>query len=180
MDDTMNVEALPTQQGMRLCTSKLVDLLKDGKAGDIVTDEQMEQACGRCTQVGGKGYQNLQTAIRHVIQEYHVVWRRQEGANCIKCLGSEEIVQVVGNTRRNMERAAKRVLLIANSADVNQLDGSQKARLLALTAQFSAVPIFLHRDTTKKLEARQIGPLSDNKKLLDAFLGISKGEGGEK
>ncbi len=85
---TESVKATAVQQGMRLATSKLIEVLSAGKVGDVLTDEQLFAICERKTMPGGDGYVNLLSAIRHVERKkYGLVWRRVAAAGCIKCLG---------------------------------------------------------------------------------------------
>ena len=84
---TESVKATAVQQGMRLATAKLIEVLSAGKVGDVLTDEQLYTICERKTMPVGNGYVNLQSAIRHVLKNYGLVWRRVATAGCIKCLG---------------------------------------------------------------------------------------------
>ena len=66
MVDIEKKDVYPFESGLSPVTSKLIDLLKKGQIGDILTDEEMTSHCGKDTRPNYKGYGNLQTAIKRV------------------------------------------------------------------------------------------------------------------
>ena len=55
--------------GRSLQTNKLIDLLKDGKTGDIITSETMTALIGADVRPQNKGYGYLQSAIGYLRQQ---------------------------------------------------------------------------------------------------------------
>lgn len=166
---TEQITATPVQAGMRLSTSQLIDVLKEGKVGDVKTDEKLKEICGRDTAPGGDGYGNLASAIRHVQRNYGITWKRVVGAGCIKCLSSTEKDGVVESNRKHISRVAKRSIQIAKTIDINELPESDRQTAIVKIVQMQAIGQFSSTQTTKKLAARNVTSPPDVSKLLEAF-----------
>jgi hypothetical protein len=166
---TESVKATAVQQGMRLATAKLIEALKDGKVGDVLTDEEMFAICERKTMPGGNGYVNLQSAIRHVEKNYGLVWRRVATAGCIKCLDGVERCGVLASNRRHIGKVSRRALVVGRSIQVDELPESERTEALVQVAQLQAVEHFSRTETTKRLVARKATAAPDMAKLLEVF-----------
>ena len=166
---TESVKATAVQQGMRLATAKLIEALKDGKVGDVLTDEEMFAICERKTMPDVDGYGNLQSAIRHVEKNYGLVWRRVAGARCIKCLDGVERCGVIASNRRHIGKVARRAVAVGRTIQVDELPELERATALVQVAQLQAVEQFARTQTTKRLVARKATGAPDMSKLLEAF-----------
>lgn len=149
--------------------AKLVDRLKTGKPGELLTDEALSAIAGRDCSVGGNGYACLQTAIRKVERDFAIVWRREAKAGAIKCLAPSEVAEVANGYRRHIGKTSRRAVRVLNTIDPNLLPEKERPAAHATAAQLGAIAMFASGDTTKKLAARNIAQAPDLGKLLEAF-----------
>lgn len=166
---TESVKATAVQQGMGLETAKLIELLKGGKVGDVLTDEEMFAICERKTMPGGDGYGNLQSAIKHVETNYGLVWRRVKMTGSIKCYDDQEKYGVIGSMRRHIGKVSRRALVVGRSIQVDELPESERTEALVQVAQLKAIEQFSRTEMTKRLVARKATAAPDMAKLLQAF-----------
>lgn len=160
------IEHIP---GVSITSSRLIDRLKTGTPGDVITDEDLTSVCGKDTRPNGKGYSSLQTAIRYCEREHNVVWRRIKGADCIKCLEWSERLEQDNKYRRHIHRTAKRSVRVVNSIDTSELKPSDQREVNIRTAQMMTLASMSSADMRKKLEARDIQEPLDMPKLLEAM-----------
>jgi len=169
--DTVSFRRFDHIPRMSACTMRLIDVLKKGEPGDLLTDEQLSGACGRQTAVGGDGYNNLQTAIRYCKREHGLNWARQVGAGAVKCLNGKEGVVAgryeLGVVRRRSKRA---VQTLQNATTLDDLDDQERSRCNALMSQHATLAIMAQSETTKKLAARNAANPVDPKRLLQAMI----------
>ncbi len=171
MTEQVQVQRIPAVPGMALATEKLIERLKAGRVGEVVTDEELTRVAGKNTRPNGDGYANLQSAIGYVSRRHQVVWSRQRGACAIKCLSADEIVTAGESDLETVHRRSKRAVLRLNIASSVETDAAKLPRLHALLAQHGTLAAFSRHDTLKKLEARQVQQPLDMKRLLE---GIAK------
>jgi hypothetical protein len=155
--------------GMRLETSRLIDLLKTGAPGDFLTDERMKEVCGKDVCVHGDAYNYLLSAIEHCVRVYSVTWVRLHGAGGIKCPTPEEMMALADSKRRHINRAAKRICRRLATADLNGLDNEARVKHLAAMAQLGTIAQFSSTETKKKLEVRKTAEPLNFQKLLEAM-----------
>lgn len=166
----MTQASFPTISGMGPVTAQLVELLKVGKPGDTLTDEQLTAHCGRDTSPEGKGYGNLQTAIKHVASsDTPVVWERIRGANAIKCLTGSETTTSVQRDLTSVRRRSYRAVKKLKAIDMGSLSPTEVSKVNVLSAQVGTIAAFAKPDTTKKLEARQVQSVPDMTKFLEVW-----------
>lgn len=151
-------------------TAKLIERLKGGKPGDTITDEELTKiANGLSTAVNGPGYGRLQSAMRFVMREYHIVWKRINKAGAIKCLdsleASDDMAADLGVIRRRSNRARHKMAAIK----LDGLTADQQRRTKALSAQIMTIGLFATSSTTKKLEARNVVSPFDPSKVIELF-----------
>lgn len=161
------VKFLPVNRS--LYTVKLIERMKDGKPGDVLTDEQLEDACGRDCSPSGEGYGNLQSAIRACRREFRVVWRRIREGGAIRCLVAEEIMSGADSDRKAIHRAAKRSVDKLACTNPAELDENGRKRLTTTMAVHGSMALLSKTETVKKLEARNVSKLIDSGKLLECF-----------
>lgn len=152
-----------------LFTVKLIDRMKAGRPGDVLTDEQLAEACGRSCAPGGDGYGNLQSAIRACRREFRVVWRRIREGGAIRCLIAGEILSGAEADRGAWHRAAKRSADKLACADPSELDETGRKRLTTEMAMAGSVVLLSRPSTLKKLEARSISKPLDFERLLESI-----------
>lgn len=158
-----------TVPAMRLATSKLIDALKGGSPSDTLTDEQLKELCGKDCSVDGDGYAYLGSAIRHVLRNHGVVWKRIVGAGLIKCLDTGEIVEVAKGARRHTYKHEKRTLCkLAVAAD--GATEQQRPEVMLQLAQHGTLAHMSSSGMTKKLEAREVVETPDPARLLAAMV----------
>ncbi len=166
-DERENV--YPFEHGLSPVTSKLVDLLKTGKQGDILTDERMTGHCGRETKVIGNGYGNLQTAIGRTERFHGIVWRRISGAGCIKCLNDEEKSSTGKNGIGKISRESRRTKRVLSLVEITNLPDEKRSGHLVCCAQIGTISLMSKPATTKKLLARGVTKSPELDKLLQSF-----------
>lgn len=159
----------PMQFNLRVETAKLVDALRTGSSGDILTDEQLHTVCGKGVKPGEPGYPYLQSAIRRTLSEYGLVWKRIVGAGCIKCLESREILSLGKNARRHIHRCSKRAMRQLGEVVPAELDNEERIAFHTLCAQHGTLLAMSSTSTAKKLAARNISEPVDISKLLEAM-----------
>lgn len=147
----------------------LIERLKTGKPGDILTDEELTAICGRNTASGGKGCGALSSAIRYCTANHGIVWQRERGASAIKCLNSSEVVNKVRSSASSIHRKAGRTLKVAATVKLAELTPEEVRDHNVLCAQIGAVRLFASGDTRKKLEARNATSVPDIGKLIEQF-----------
>jgi hypothetical protein len=156
--------------GLGATSSKLIELLAAGKVGDVLTDEALTEACGADTRPNGKGYGALGTAIRYVVRNHQLVWRRVKRADALKCYNASEILTIGEANRQHIGKTARRTVNVMACAKLDELSDADKTRAVAMLAQHGALAAMAGGDVTKKLAARKTGEI-DMKKLLTAMVG---------
>lgn len=167
MSDSGNGNIL---HGLSLFTVKLIDLLKAGKVGDMLTDEELSAACGRNVSVKGDGYGNLASAIRNVRRNHGLVWDRIRGAGVIECKGFDGKLSIVDSDRKSIGRRAKRSLSVMRTIDAADVPNDKRTQLNVRLAQMGVLSAMASGNTTKAMEARTCGPVIDHKRLLSAIV----------
>lgn len=149
---------IPAVGRLGVTSAALVELLRKGKPGDMLTDEQLTAACGKPTQTGGDGYQSLQRAIQHVRSNHSLVWQRIPKANAIRCLNADETVVAVGSDLKSIRRKTRRTVAKLETVDVAQIENPEnKTKATVLAAMFGAIQVVASGATAKKLEVRADG-----------------------
>ena len=168
--DVQQVKAMPFRSGFAPETSKLIDLLKQGKEGDTKTDEELTQAIGKDTAPGGNGYSYLASATRFTEREHGIRWERIPKTGLIKCLNSGEKVEVLRRGRNHIRKTAKKNIVTSKSVKLNDLPTNEaKSEYLALQSQAAAVAVMTQPSTTKRLEERGTAPVVDKNRLFAAM-----------
>jgi hypothetical protein len=137
----------------------------------VLTDEALTQACGADTRPGGKGYGALGTAIRYVVRNNQLVWRRVKGADALKCYNANEILTIGESNRQHIAKTARRTVHVMSCAKLEELFHDDRTRAAAMLAQHGALVAMAGGDVTKKLIARKVDGEIDMKKLLTAMVG---------
>lgn len=169
MDEVLQKEAYPFMPGISPVTSKIVDKLKTGTIGDVVTDEELKAICGRDTRPQGNGYGNLATALKMLERNHDKVWMRVKGAYCLKCCDSQEIAVACDSDIQRVRRRTKRTNRRGMLVDIDKLQPDDAKHFLANMAISGTIALLSKKDTSKKLMLRDIKTPMDLPKLLEAF-----------
>lgn len=164
-----NSKSFPRVPGIHFISSMLVDRLKSGKPGDVITDEEMRELCGKDTRPGGDGYCYLATAIKICLKEHRVVWKRTRGAWCIKCLVLEELLLVAKTNSVRIHKTAKKSIETMQTVSLDVIPEVKRPEYLARMAQFGTIAAFTKKDTQEKMIARNICQPFDVQKMLEAM-----------
>jgi hypothetical protein len=155
--------------GLHVNSSILVDRLKQGKPGDILTDEQLTALIGVSTKPGCKGYAFLSTAIKRCLNEHKVVWKRTRGAWCIKCLIPDEIMLTAKDNSKKIHRISNRSIRMIDTVDPATMPAEKRGEYFARSAQFGTLKLFSEKSTHEKLVTRNISQPFDMSKMLEAM-----------
>lgn len=156
------VKIVPVYGNCGLTSRKLIDKMKDGKPGDVLTDAELMGLCNRITSPGGNGYPALQTAIQYCEKD-GVVWRRVPGEKRIACQDGLGVLALAKNTRRRVGRQMRgsgRRLRAINPADLPNDQARQQHRNEVVIALFVADSV--GEEKVKKLDVENI-PLQINR-----------------
>lgn len=152
-------------------TSMLIKAIQNGKPGDVMTDEELTKVCGKQTAPHGEGYSYLMSAIRHVLREHRILWKRIREKGCIKCLGNEEcLMEVRGDlkaTGRKARRARTKLVAIDNSA----LSHGKRLEAVALEYIMGMVAKIGKPSIVKRLTENDEFKPPPLKELMDNILG---------
>jgi len=164
----------PWQMG--LYTAAAVKLLIDGKPGDFILLELMNQAVGRDCSSEGNGAGNVRTAIRHVHREKRILWMWQRDRKGWLCLDPGQTLSAAEGMMQYAHRRAKRGCQVISVVDAEQLTLDQKVRyqickittgtmaLMSATGQRKRVSDYL---ALKDTQLQQPDPM----RLLEAMRG---------
>jgi len=149
-------------------SSLLIQRMKGGKPGDLLSDEELQKVSGRDCSPGGSGYGCLQTAIRHCERE-GVVWLRIPGSKQVKCLEPGEVLSCGTQTLRHINKQSKRATLRLGSMDDEALSADERRRRNALITQAGALAFFTRTSTVKLIEKRSVTATVDPSRMLEIF-----------
>jgi len=180
MNETVTATPTPTAApigGMRRATVLLIERLKQGKPGDSLTDAELTALCGKDTRAvcqdgtrkAGDGYGYLQTAMRHCLREYGILWRRVVGEGRVECIPNEAKVEVANAVRRHMHRQSKYAMRVLGSVDTAALNHDQRREHLIATAIQGTLLQASAPTTVKRLAQNNNPQPLDMHKLLAAM-----------
>jgi len=158
-----------------LVTSKLIERLKAGNTGDIITDFELTGICGKDTRSGKAGYNALCRAIHHTLKHYGICWQRVRKENLIKCSNNAEKMQAAQSCVHSAGKSTKKSLEYSSTVDIDTLTPEQRSQFLVTTAQAGMI----HHLTTRKVQKKMLSqkmyePVSPEKLL--AALTLAKPE----
>ena len=159
------VKAFPRIGNYSPVTNILIQRLRDGKPGQVITDEELAEVAGYPCAAGHRGYSNLMNAIRYCECE-GVIWRRLRGQKSIACQKPAEVVEQAVSDLRIVHRKAKRTSRRLIMTDTSDLTNAEKVRHSALVAQAGTLVMVSH-GTTRTRIAETPAPKALS---LDAFL----------
>jgi len=170
MSETVDVKRIQIVPGMSVKTSKLIEVLKEGKEGDIQSDKKLSEVAGDDVSVGGDAYTYLQSAIRYCTNNHKLVWQRIPKTGTIKCLGPLETVEAAERDMKHAGRTARKGIKKLRTVDASKLSQEETTKYLTSRAQLGVIAAASSGDTTKRLlEAKQINPEEIQKKMLQAM-----------
>lgn len=170
--EQQEVKVIPVYGNCGSTACKLIDKMKDGKPGDVLTDVELAGLCGRNTSPGGNGYPALQTAIHHCEND-GVVWRRVPGEKKIACQDGVGVLNLAKHTRKRVGkqmRGSGRRLRAINPADLPNDQARQQHRNEAVTALFVADAV--GESVVKQLGVKDIPPKINRDAVLRLCQGV--------
>lgn len=166
--DNGNLKSWPHLQGFAPQTAKIVDSISKGRVGEVLTDEQLGKIAGEdCGDLGGR--RHVYSAIKYVERVHGVVWRRMRDAGAIKCLDSDERVEVAHVYRQHISRSSKRAVRVISTVQIEDVKAERKPEVLALAAQLGALATFASTAAHKRLASHNVSSHPDLKGLLAPF-----------
>lgn len=137
---------------MKVHASRAVDAMKDGKPGDIIRLERMEEIIGRpCgNQTAGRG--NVASAIKHVLRNYHVAWEWDRSAKGWRCLSSVDKLEVMPRRMKRARSCVARGMAIISTASMDDLTPDQRLLLKKHGTIAATVLLFSNPRSVRKLE----------------------------
>lgn len=153
---------------MTLWTSRLVDVLKDGKIGDEFTDEQLTVICEHDVKES-RGGTYVRSACNHVKSNYGLFWRRVRGSGMIRCLNNTEKREFAKSCTKSINRTSKRALTALRTIDFDMLPANEKQETLVLMAQHGTLATTSKHGTLKKLTDKMVTRSINLPKLLEAM-----------
>ena len=157
----------PAIQGLSEESAKLIDTMKNGKAGDEFSDDQLTKLIGKDTSPSGNGYGYLDTAIRRVRSDHRVVWQRVRGAGVVRCLGADEVYTSAAADVTAIRRRAKVAAQKVGTVDLENVPVKERPKFTGMMAQLGALRMFSKADVAKQLETNKPKALPDS--ILAAF-----------
>ena len=147
----------------------LVERLKDGVPGDVISDAALGPVCGRDTAPGGNGYPALMSAIRHCWKIFGVRWKRISGRDAIQCLSPSERAEEAESDVRAMRRKARRSRERLATIPTDQLTDQERGKLLARVCQIGTIELMTSPAAAKKIEAQNAEAIPNLKDVLRLF-----------
>lgn len=106
-------------------TQRAVDRLRSGRQGDEILLVEMNTVVGLdCSE--GKGDRHVRSAIRIVLSQYQIWWKRVRGADKWRCLTHSEREANTKHAIKLQHRRSGQLLKQAGTIRVEELDASQK------------------------------------------------------
>ena len=165
IEDTKRFRRIP---GRAVETTLLIQRLREGKPGDIITDDELMEICGKNCAPDGAGYGYLHSAIKFVEAE-GIVWGRVRDAKKIKCLEPDEVLSVGTNAFKQIARKSKRTVLQLGSLDTKELTDEQVTKRNAGMALSGTLAMMASHKTAKRLEEKHASATVDFDKMLEIF-----------
>lgn len=147
---------VPKFSKMSVFTASLIDYLIKAEIGDVITDDEMTEVCGKDTRPNKSGYGNLKSALNYLLNNEGMVFERIRGSDAIKCLDSKETVISAEGDLKGMHKRAKKVRKKTMTVDQTQLSSEDIKRLSAVSAQVGFLELISKRDTFKKLVVKEL------------------------
>lgn len=157
-------DSTPIISPRSLQTSKMIEAMKTGKAGDLITEEQLTKICEIPWNEG-----HLASARRYCLRNHGIIWARVRGAQAIKCLSSSETLTVGESDLKRVHRASKRAVRKLATVKPNELKNGEHTKLNSLMAQHGTLAAFSSSQASKALETRKASEPVELKRLLEAM-----------
>lgn len=148
-------EKTPHIAQMSVYTSRAIERLKSGKPGDLITRDAMSAEIGRSCDPGAKGYGNVSSAIRHVEQNFAIVWRWSAADSAYRCLNDSERVAAAGGYINGSRKKLRRCVRVSKTVDVSKLDGDSKMVHLGHCQAAALGLLFTESKSVAKLGAEE-------------------------
>jgi len=145
---------------MRYETRKVIEMMKDGVPGESsLTREQITKEIGVACSPDDRGYGYVQSAIRHVLNGYHKVWKWSRHKQAYFCLKADEIVGDVKLDHKSVTRRMKRTITKLESVDTEKLDASDREQYQLQAQQSQLALMSLSEPLRKRLKQKDVPKL---------------------
>jgi len=150
-------------------TQKAVDILKEGKHGDTISEDEMRSKLAIDVAPQTKGRSYVSRAVNTVIREHRVVWEWQRKERHWLCLDDHEKLQKAGQTQKQTNRKSLRALQISICVDEDRLDKEEKRMYRTIQLQSQVAHTMTSHGAQKKILSNGLDKLAapDLPKLLD-------------
>lgn len=155
--------------GMSLATVKIIEHLKDGPIGRVVSMADLKKLTGKDCSVGGDGYGYLRTACENVTKNYRLFWARIRGEDVVKCLGAEETDVHVEGTRRHIHKTSRRAVRRLSTVNIGTISEEARPAHIAKLAALGTLTELSASKTQKKLIQKKIANAVDMRRLLEVW-----------
>jgi len=152
----------PAVPGFARETAQLISALKDGKPGDVLTDEHLSRVIERDCSNGGDGRRYVLSACKYLLRTHGVAWERVKGEGSIKCLSADERLESAKGSGARGRRWVKKGM--ATMPPMDDLAPDKRSDALLTAAQLGGMEMFSRAQTRKQLEG---GKLPNLKALLE-------------
>ncbi len=140
------------RSGMSVHTSRAIDALKDGKPGDVVSLERMEEIVGRPCGNYTAGRGNVGSAIKHVLRRFKAAWEWDRNAKGWRCLSSADKLEVMPRRVRRARGQLRNGLMVISTANMDELTAEQQKVLRAQSVHAGTLLLFSNPKAIEKLE----------------------------
>lgn len=95
----------------RFETRRILDRLKTGKRGDVITQAEMDEIAGmECWLSKSRGSRYVSSAIRICLIEHNVLWIRNADTGQYECASQEQAIKAASEHTSRARRQAKKCL----------------------------------------------------------------------
>ena len=154
---------------------EIVEMIKGGKPGDIISDDFAFQTLGgRGIDPEGSAYQAFNVARRYVLDNHQIYWKRLPGEHCIKCYDSREMLGETKAGLKSICRKARRTATLSMSIDLDKLTPEESKEALALSSQLGCIAAFATSAVTKKLDVADTPIVPDVNAIAKLFAPVQQ------
>ena len=125
--------------------------LRDAKAGDIVTYDELSRLLGRDVRLHCLG--NVKTARESLEKEEKIVFDTVVNTG-YRCMTEADKSTSIDRIRKQIKRRAKKGLTRASVTDFSALNEDQKQKHLTSITQLGVIQEFVSAKGTKKIESK--------------------------
>lgn len=146
-----NEPKTPHISQMSAFTARAIERLKAGKPGDTLSRDEMTEVIGRRCDTGSPGYANVSTAIRHVQNNFGIVWAWNTGEKVWRCLNAAERVGLSGHHQKKAAKSVRRSIRVIETVDESQLTEDERKKFRGQAQVAAIANLMLTANAVKKI-----------------------------